>query len=777
MIQKPPAPPSSATEVYFAAKTGQDLADEIVARAKDWDAFLEKAGELAKMRDAAAAYVGEDMQGFDTATIGRTGAQGQMAVLKTNVVRPSVQNVITFTASQPPGILPVPKNTDHTSQAAALIAKGIADHYRDEQEVEEAAKEALEAALVLTRAAISVVWDEDAGREREDAPEEALVDLLEPDPSEFMGGTITPPLPAEMRGMDLDVTTLGGTETAPAAEPLPVFQEVREGDSRVRVHEPQDCMFNPRARTAVLNWRILRVFESRWEMAAKYGAADPEVAEHILGWKPPAEKVSLRQDWIAGETDRFNDEIPVLEFYHAKTKALPEGKCAVIIGGRVVKEGPLKYHHFPVYELRAGKRFSTAFAHSPTTDVLSMSKAIDTLTSIPYSNMRATGGLTLLARANADVQHKVITEGLAKLTYAGEHPPEYLEVPQTPSQFFEYRKDLISESRNQYGLDNFSAGADVAKMSGAAYTMLDSRTLRALQSTVGQWVGAVRFIYNALLHNLQTFAKGSRTLPLMVGKQRAAFIKEFESTDIEPIDRYAVEMISPVMRTTSGRIEVGNNLLATKAANGGPGISPEQYVALIETGKLETMTEAPMMKLQNIRAENERLLRGEKLDMSPEEEMSLEMAAQTGLPPMDEMGAPLEIEQVATVAILDNDWEHIQEHRMVGDSPEARSNPVVMRNLNDHIAKHLENARMKDPGLLAILGQPPLPTMMPMMGGDPSMTGAPEQGGPSAAPPPAGAAEGAPENGASTPRAPMNPQTGERYEGQPAPTAADLAVQ
>ena len=105
------------------------------------------------------------------------------------------------------------------------------------------------------------------------------------------------------------------------------------------------------------------------------------------------------------------------------------------------------------------------------------------------------------------------------------------------------------------------------------------------------------------------------------------------------------------------------------------------------------------------------------------------------------------------VLVTDNHPMHIQEHKQLLDSPEARNNPDLVVVVLAHIQNHINQMRTGDADLFAILGMQNLPPQA-APGGEPAIPQV---------------SQGGQENPleqvtGSLPNLPTNPMTGERYQ-------------
>ena len=135
------------------------------------------------------------------------------------------------------------------------------------------------------------------------------------------------------------------------------------------------------------------------------------------------------------------------------------------------------------------------------------------------------------------------------------------------------------------------------------------------------------------------------------------------------MSRVQVEVVSALSKTQAGRVDIADNLLQAGMIK-----RPEQYIAVITSGKLDPVIEAEQSELLNIRAENEVL-------------------AEAG--------------DVPTI-LTDNHALHIREHRCVLDNPDSRRDEAVVEATLAHIQQHLSIWAQSDPNVLMATGQQPM---------------------------------------------------------------------
>jgi hypothetical protein len=208
------------------------------------------------------------------------------------------------------------------------------------------------------------------------------------------------------------------------------------------------------------------------------------------------------------------------------------------------------------------------------------------------------------------------------------------------------------------------------EMSGTAMALSASTSIQFSQEFQQSYIHCLEQVGQSIVSIYQTYADIPRTV-VITGKSKSQYIKEFTRDDLANIDRVVVDVGSPVSKTVAGKIQIAQDLL-----NMGMIKTPEQYLQVLQTGNLDTMIEGDTAELMYIRSENEKFSEGENVP----------------------------------VVVTDNHILHIQEHKAVLASPEARQDPVVLEATLNHINEHI--AMLQAPQLStlnALLGQPAVP--------------------------------------------------------------------
>jgi hypothetical protein len=460
--------------------------------------------------------------------------------------------------------------------------------------------------------------------------------------------------------------------------------------------------------SSLLDWYIVSQPMNKYDLAAKY----PEKAEAILSSKNPLYLNSSYQTYMP----MYGSDSPLIvtyRLYHKKTPAVADGREILIIDGKTwLYDGPLPHQNLPgglpLYRISPSDFYGTPFGYTSAWDLIGIAEVIDSLYSTVTTNQTSFGVQNILVPKGHDIAYQQLTGGLNLIEYDPKlGKPESLNLTKTPQEIFGFIKTLEEVSRLLVGINNVTVGDPQASLkSGSALALVASQAIQFNSGLAASYAGLLEDVGSAIIKMLQNFANTKRVISI-AGKSKFYMTKQFSSEDLSLVNRVVVDVANPLARTVAGRLELAQNLLQV------PGLlkRPEQFLQVAETGKLEPMIEGEQAELMQIRSENEA---------------------------MSEGGTPQAV-------FTDAHALHIQEHKVVLSTPDARQNPAIIQAVMTHIQQHVDLLRDTDPGLLQILGEQPLPPPPPPM---PGMPGAPMP----EAPP-------APESGApQRPEAPSAPE-------------------
>lgn len=633
-----------------------------------------------KMNRSYTAYYGVSTTGTGARSdrVVRTGSQGELTGLRVNHFRNLGQHMLTLCCSQRPTPQPISTNTDSKSIEQTILASGLLEYYSREKRVERILKKAAESAIVLGEGWVKNEWNETLGAEYDRDPETG--------------------------------------------------QAVNEGDLQFTNITPYDVIKDVHAESSEgLDWLIVRTWQNKYDLIAKFPEAETEIGSlSPVG----ADLMWRRLGWNFGSYE--SDKVPVYEFFHRKSDAVPEGRQTLFINGMVLMDGALAYDSIPIRRIAPADHMGTPNGYTPMFDLLAMQEALDTLDTIILSNQSTFGTQNIVADEGSNVSFEAIAEGLNLITKAPNKELKALELCKTPAEIFEYRKQLIADMETLSGINSTVRGNPEASLkSGSALALVQSQAIQFSSGLQQSYAQLVEDVFTDAITILCQYAKTKRVVAI-VGKYNRHMLKSFTGQDLDGIRRVVVDSGSALSRTMSGRIQIAQDMLQNNLLK-----TPEEYLSVINTGRLEPITQAQTRQLNLINGENELLADGDK-------------------------------DGVVTAIDVDDHRLHILEHAAVLGSPEARSNPNVVQVTLAHIREHTYLLQTVDPNLLQMLGQQSLAVAPPppeqAAGGTPAKNPQAGPGGMPALPPDGAVNLPMMENPPKQPQYPINPMTGQTWD-------------
>lgn len=693
---------------YFARKKRSEIGAALLERADQYYTDLQKLGKLRLWKRAYDYfYMGEKRGG----ALARSGKQNEFVRLPVNHYRNIIKHLLNGVTSQPPSPEPQAQNTDFDSMSQTVVSRGVINYYDRDKRINRFTKLAAEMSLLYGEGDIEEIFDTEAGNDY-------MVDG---------GGGV-------VKEGDLEFWAMG---------PIDVVRDLQRDSSLGH------------------DWKMVRRLVNKYTYAARY----PAFADKILAIQTNfAEKRNVR---LAPIPDGDSDLIYIWRFYHEKTAALPEGRIVELASPDVVTvDGPLPYRRVTVYRIAPDEKDGTGLGYTIGFDILPIQEAADSLYSTIATNQANFGVQNIAMPKQANLSITQISDGLNLIEYdiVGNVPlkPEGLNLVDTPAEIFNFLDKLEKAIETISGVNATVRGNPEASLkSGAALALVSSMAIQFNSDFQQSYAQLLEDVWTGIIEILQDFSSTPR-MARITGKANRPLMSSFKKEDINKIQRVAVELGNPLMRTTAGKLQIAEDLLSKGLIK-----TPDEYITLLTTGRLEPLIEGQQSQLLLVRAENERL--GDE-----SEQVSQQPAmGPDGMPQVDPATGLPQTEDVSSVPVIitDDHALHMQEHASVLASPEARQNPIVVRNTLAHMAAHIKNLMSGDP-ILMLTGQP---SLAPPPGPEP--TNQKESGGGEAQ----GKGKGAPSAAAvadptnavaksaatvNQPNMPTNPLSGQKFEPQ-----------
>lgn len=630
---------------YFATVDSDKIGSMLQDKVDHYYAYLTSSALVDLWRKSFYAYYGMQpqsaMTGFGMFAIGTIiagGSEGELAKVKINHLRNLITHQLVMCTGQRPALECRARNSDSKSLAQAMLGDGIIEHYQTEKHLEEHEKAAVELALLMGEGWIRLDWDAKGGSPYGVGPNGA---------------------------------------------------QIYNGDVAARTYNPFDVirdttLTSDKDRT----WLMVHDCVNRFDTCAKY----PSVANELL---TVSTDITSARRFIdptkiipaAGVGSRETDLIDTYTFMHKPTEALPLGRFTKIAqGGLTLFDGPLPFRSMPMHRVAGHEIIGAPFGWTIAFDLLGIQELIDKLYSVVASNQLASGIQNFWQPPGNQLNKTNIAGGLNLIESVVK--PEVLELCLTAPEIFNFINKLESVMETLSGVSAVNRGATPENLkSGSALAFVAAQTVAFNSGLQGSYNAMLESVGSNLVDILKDYAKTPQ-IAVIAGEFNRPLLKEFVGNDLEPISRVVVGAVSPMSKTTAGKIQIAQDLLQSGMIK-----NAREYFTVVETGALEPLTEAEMSEILLARAENEDLRSGKP----------------------------------CSALYCDDHAFHWLEHRAVLANPETRRDPAIVQPTMAHMQEHVDmytQLQATNPIVLALMKLPP----MPVGGAMPQQPGPVQQG-------------------------------------------------
>ena len=633
-------------DTYWAADETKDCITAVMERRREYRDWLMRTGRIGRMQRSLRAYYGYTPMGDgDTSTILASGEQGEIADLACNHFAALVRQALVLITSDKAAFKAVAGNSDYKSLAQSALADGLLEHYDRRLHVSDIEGAAAFRALLMGEGYVSVTWDTEAG---------------------------------ETYAVDPDTG-----------------RPIREGDLLFRVFSPLDVAYDVTATQGERPWMLLETRRNKWDLVAQY----PEKKDGILS----AQLERDGYDWMLWTLDRpkaSDDVVRVYELYVPPSPAVPDGRLVAFLDADTfLFDGPLPYDDVPVYGMMPDETIGVASGHTSTFDLLGLQQALDMTSTIATTNLQAGGVVNFWAPSANDLNVRQISGGMNFINSPVK--PEALNGVAMSPEVGRWANQYVAWMQAISGINSAVRGDPDKGMPAQAMAFLQAQ---AIQFHSGLQKGFQRLREQVRTANIELLKRYANTkrVALISGKATGYMRREFTSDDLQGIDRVTVEAINPALRTMAGRKAIADELLQRGMLQ-----TPQQYILLLTTGKLEPLYEGEEANLLRIRRNKELLQDGMGLPpvaIGPDGVPMVDPV--TGLAQFADDG-----KQHVRPLKTDTHWLDIPEYLAVLAMPDARERPEVVQAVTDVVEYQLALWRSMDPALIAVLKGSPAPML------------------------------------------------------------------
>jgi hypothetical protein len=657
-------------DTYWAARDEKDFAREYFARLglQTQGGAYGYIGRLQLL--AHRHYFGALPSGYvndmpSSAEAGREGDQGNNVTLRVNWVRAAARTRLQVVTAPKLAFECQATTTDAASLTDASRGSQILEYMWKSGPFEAAALNAAEGANIYAEEFVFTRWEDNDGEAYAATPAmpaRAAQPATEDQPQD--DGSIVPGQPAlpAMEAQDARVLYKGRMVVCNVAS----WDVMR--DTSAKNFEDSD-------------WLSARVSENRFDLIARF----PKFKKEILAAAAPPLPTQMGVAGLSLTTTTNTDKVLVHYFFHKRRPALPKGLQAILLDAQTVlafdnledcyaDPNPLPLHRFYDSNLKG-----TPFAYANFWEAMASQDLVTDIQQALATNIVTFGRQMISAETGTDLAPDQIGNGPVVL-YRPKGSVQEVKAVQLyapNAEMFKHLDRLRSDIRQTLGLNDLNFGeAPTGAPNAQAWALLSSASVTANSEFQEHNVAGARSMSRSMLAIFKEKATWPQKVAV-IGKHGPSLATQdaFDKSDFTGISDVNVTIANALSQTAAGRVTIAQDMLKQ-----GWVTVPEQYEAVLETGKLQPLTQVLRDELIYIASENEQLLQGEQVQ----------------------------------AMITDSHQMHIREHKGVTFNAAARNNPNVIQAANAHIQQHLQLMLTTDPRVLGALGQaspqqPPAP--------------------------------------------------------------------
>jgi hypothetical protein len=716
---------------YWATETKSErLASSVIRRIKAYRENMRQTGLSTRIRKSWSALMGYGPRSdSDASRITNTGDIGELLNLNVNQYAALMNQVVTLTTGNKPSVKAIAANSDFKSLGQAQFAEALNDYYDTALRVSDREYEVTELMVALGEGHLALDWD------------------------------------------------------AAVGQPFTVAESgkiVRSGDVRLYTCTPFDIARDPHIQDIESQtWIAFRRRVSKWELIALYPDKKDQILAHTLKFN------DSYNDGIDGQAftgDEFsldfrqknpsqnvaNDMVFMWEFRHKPTAALPNGRLAKFLGDDCVLFDTVVTTEAGIRTVERAPRgafgedlggsmgaetvaqwmpesvedkgypygdqlffISEAAARTPGGvdgrtsffDLMSMQEGVDLAHSIMGSAINAGGLQNMFVPRGANITANKLTGALNVVEYDGDQVPQVHDNVSINAAVPAWAESLLDMMRQRVALNEVTTGDMQRAMPAQAMALLRAQSIEFHSRLQAAYENLIQRSRTGILKMLQLFAEADR-VALIAGKSNMWALESFKSQDLKDFDRFIIEPINPMMKTLAGKVSFALPLLEKGM------ISPQQYLALGNTGRLEPINKFAGDNQARLEREKEKLLRGVGLPPMKLDTMGQPVINNDGLPEV----APDGKEDYVVPLITDPFWDDIPEYERILLMPGVRNQPVIVQKTLEVIHRCAMLWSKQPLWLTMLLNGKPYPSQlmaqqaMGMAGGPPPEMGQTPQG-------------------------------------------------
>jgi hypothetical protein len=532
---------SDKQQVPWPCLPVNELVDELKGQERGWWSAGERRGYWQLLRLMYAQSQGMDPSGAPNATqqLQIVGRNAKFVRFRVQLTRSHIKQRNIMAQGERPAFQCLALNDDFASLAQVPTAQTGIDYVYRAAKGEQCEWRALESDGYFGEGFIWGRWDYAGGVDIVKTTQEPVTDETgqpvmwpgEPDPQT---GQMGEPQPATR---DVQKKQKAGTPTL-----TPLF--------------PWDVVRDPYARES--SWIMVRDVCSKYAVAARYGADDPEKYKNILATNNLRAEAGIAEMFAYDVAATTTDQVIVRHWYHERCEYLPEGRYVGVCGDEVLwdEPNPLPQGN-PVVSICSARYFGTQFGYPECSDLLAVQEMLDELWTQGANNILRYGNQSLWAEDGVEVDMKKLAEGGGFFNYkTGQQPPQAIQWAGMPPLWEKMTAELPELMNLMSGMNSVARGAPESNIESGAFAALMLNIAQKFVSSTEQSLEQARNdVGNMLLAFLHANAD-TEFVGLVAGENQAPYLRTFKGTEFGGIQRVQVSTASPLSRTIPGRFEL-----------------------------------------------------------------------------------------------------------------------------------------------------------------------------------------------------------------------------
>lgn len=505
--------------VYWALWQGKDLTAALSDKERQFFETARTRGLLKLWVIAYAAYHGvtpQDLRDTATQQIGFEGDELENLRFHLNFSRSYTRRAAIMALGEKPAFKAMVVNTDHQSQARAelsdKVVNSLYERYSEKHDMKVS-----EADAFVGSGATHYRWDFRGG----DA-----VKVQEPIPGQFM----------------------------PDGSPALATTRKKSGAPVVGTVYPWCVVKETRKTTSGDLWRIVRETESKWNLAATF----PAMRDAILAQGTTFDVYDFAQLFRLYDLDMANGDLCVVKhFYHQRCDAVPEGRYTITLGDLVLWDGPCPTKEgVPVAEMTSAEWIETTFGYCDGWDMLAICQGLNQVNSDELTNYANYGKQSIAYEKGTNVTDEGLTMGTSYEVPPGSKMPQAIQLVAIPATLPALKQYLHAQLDLTSGQSSTTRGEPDANIrSGEMAALLDSVSIR-YQSFRQQSARQFRIRgANIILDMIDRYGE-TPFLVEIAGVSNRSFVQEFTRDDLSGVQRVTMDIVSPLMQTVAGRLDL-----------------------------------------------------------------------------------------------------------------------------------------------------------------------------------------------------------------------------